>query len=106
MSGSSIKIRAELDESRGQASVRLLIGHPMLPERIDKKSGQPAPAHHIEEIVIALNGETVLVIDCGSGVSANPFFSFGLTAVRRGDVLSVRWHDNQQQSDSAETTIR
>lgn len=104
MSGNSIKLRAEVD-ARGVATVKLLVNHPMLPERIDAKTGKTVPAHHIEEIVVALNGETVLTIDCGPGVAANPFFSFHVAGVRRGDLVTVTWRDNQQQSDRFQTAV-
>lgn len=104
MSGNTIKLRAEAD-AKGNASVRLLVNHPMLPERVDAKTGKTLAPHHVDEIVIAVNGETALQIDCGPGVAANPFFSFNLAGVRRGDSISVRWTDNQQQSDALRTTV-
>jgi sulfur-oxidizing protein SoxZ len=104
MSGNSIKLRAEIGD-RNTASVRLLVNHPMLSERLDARTGKIVPPHHIEEIVIALNGETVLVIDCGPGVAANPFFSFDIAGARRGDVLTVIWRDNQQQSDRFQAAV-
>ena len=104
MSANSIKLRAEVNNT-GVASVRMLMNHPMLPEHIDTKTGKVNPPHHIEEIQVSLNGETVLVIDCGPGVSANPFFSFNLAGVRRGDLLAVSWRDNRKQSDHFQTTV-
>lgn len=104
MNGTSIKLRAEADP-KGVASVRLLINRPMLPERADAKTGSTLPPHNIEEITIAVNGETALVIDCGPSAAANPFFSFSLADVKRGDTISVRWTDNQQQSDQLYTII-
>lgn len=104
MNGTSIKLRAEADP-KGVASVRLLINHPMLPERADPRTGRALPPHNIEEITIAVNGESALVIDCGPGAAANPFFSFNLAGVKRGDTISVKWTDNQQQSDHLQSTI-
>lgn len=104
MTGNTIKLRAEVDP-RGVASVRLLVTHPMLPERADGKSGKTLPPHHIEEITVAVNDETVLIFECGPGISANPFFSFSLTGVQRGDQVAVSWVDNQQQSDRFQAAI-
>jgi len=104
MNGASIKLRAEAGP-KGAAAVRLLVNHPMLPERVDAKTGKTLPAHHVDEIVVAVNGETVLVIDCGPGAAANPFFSFTIEGVRRGDAIAVRWTDNQRQSDQLQASV-
>lgn len=104
MNGSTIKLRAEADPA-GNASVRLLVNHPMLPQRVDQETGRTQAPHHVEVIVIDVNGETALVIDCGPGVAANPFFSFKLAGVRRGDRISVKWTDNRQQSDQLQAMV-
>jgi hypothetical protein len=38
-------------------------------------------------------------------VAANPFFSFDIAGARRGDVLTVIWRDNQQQSDRFQAAV-
>lgn len=86
MNGTSIRLRAGADP-KGMASVRLLVSHPMLPQ------------HHIENIIIAINGETALQIACSRGMAADPYFAFSVAGVKRGDAISVSWTDNRNQSD-------
>ena len=100
----TIKARIELKEG-GRASVRALIAHPMLIDRTDPNSGKALPAHYIEEVVVTVNKQPALTIAWGQAVSANPLNKFELRGVKNGDVLGIRWKDNQGQSDAAEFRI-
>ncbi len=99
----TIKMRNRL---RGDVlSVRALIRHPMAISRRDKDSGKYTEGHYIQEVDCLLNGEPVLHADWGQGISKNPYLSFRLQAVARGDRLSLRWRDNQGGSDELETVV-
>lgn len=100
----TIKARIELKEG-GKASVRALIAHPMLIERTDPNTGKPLPAHFIEEVAITINKQPALTLEWGQAVSANPLSKFDLRGVKSGDLLGIRWTDNQGKSDSAEFPI-
>lgn len=100
----SIKARVELKDG-GRAAVRALIAHPMLVDRTDPASGKALPAHFIEEVVVTLNSQVVLTLEWGQAVSANPLSKFELRGVKSGDVLGIRWTDNQGKSDSADFPI-
>ena len=103
-SQNTIKARIELKES-GKATVRALISHPMLIDRTDPNTGKALPAHYIEDVVVSLNKQTILSLEWGQAVSSNPLSKFELRGVKTGDVLGIRWTDNQGKSDSAEFSI-
>lgn len=89
-------IRFKLDPPvQGRANARFLIQHPMLVERSDAQEGHARPAHFIEEIRVAIDGEPLLTMECGSAVSANPLVSFTIATPRAGETLTVRWRDNR-----------
>jgi len=99
----TIKMRNRL---RGKVlSVRALIRHPMAISRRDPDSGEYSQGHYIQEIDCLLNGELVMHADWGQGVSKNPYLSFQLDGVDKGDRLSLRWHDNQGGSDELEEAV-
>lgn len=100
----SIKARIELKDG-GKASVRALIAHPMLIDRNDPTSGKPLPANFIEEVVVTVNKQLALTLEWGQAVSANPLSKFELRGIKAGDVLGIRWQDNQGKSDAAEFPI-
>jgi sulfur-oxidizing protein SoxY len=88
--------RFKLDPpSGGSSGARFLINHPMLVERVAAESGKSRAAHYIEEIDCTVNGEALLTLDCGQGVSANPFVSFALRDPRPGEVVTIAWRDNR-----------
>jgi len=100
----TIKIRAKL--SGAVTTVKALISHPMDTGLIkDKKTGQPIPAHFIQEVKCEHNGTTVLTALWGPPVSKNPYLSFKFSGAKAGETLKLSWVDNQGESDSTETTI-
>jgi len=101
---SSIKLRSQpLADS---TEIRVLISHPMENGRNrDAVSGELIPAHFIEQLTIQLNEVTVIDVDMAGSIAKNPFFSFRLKGVVKGDKIRAVWIDNQQLSDSAELVI-
>ncbi len=101
----SIKIRAK---QKGDAcQVKALIKHPMETGlRKDKKTGKKIPAHFIQEVTCAHNGNNVLTGLWGTAVSTNPYLSFEFEGAKKGDKVALSWVDNKGQSDSIETTVR
>ncbi len=99
----SIKMRNRL---RGDVlSVRALIRHPMAISRRDQETGEYSEGHYIQEVDCRLNGSLVMHADWGQGVSKNPYLSFRIHGVARGDRLSLSWRDNQGGSDTLEQDI-
>ncbi len=100
---SSIKVRTKVEED--VTTVRLLVRHPMESGNRKDPAGQSIPAHYIKELVCEHNGKPVLTAYWGPGISRNPYLSFRLAGVKAGDILTIRWEDNQGQRDSLETRI-
>ncbi len=101
----TIKIRARL---KGDVTeVKMLIKHPMeTGQRKDRKTGKKIPAHFIKEVDCRHNGKPVLTALWSGGISKNPYLAFKFKGGKKGDTVSVKWVDNQGQSDSTETKIR
>ncbi|QPK65469.1 thiosulfate oxidation carrier complex protein SoxZ [Methylomonas sp. LL1] len=101
---SSIKIRSQrLDD---YTEIKLLISHPMENGRNrDPLTNELIPAHFIRELLLQLNGASIIRADLGGSMSKNPFFSFRLKNSRGGDSLRVSWVDNLDQTDSAEHNL-
>lgn len=98
---SSLKVRSQ--RLGYYTEIKLLISHPMENGRNrDPMTGELVPAHFIQEIVIELNGKTIITAELGGSMSKNPFFTFRMKDNNSGGRLSVRWTDNQGFSDSVE----
>lgn len=100
----SIKMR--VSKADDGTRVRILIRHPMETGlRKDSKTKKFIPAHFIKEVNCAQNGKPVLSADWGIAVSKNPYLSFYLDKVKKGDKISVQWKDNKGQQDSFVYTV-
>ncbi len=101
----SIKVRAKAKD--GVATVKCLISHPMETGlRKDKKTGEPIPAHFIQEVTCEHDGKTVLSAQWNTSISKNPFLSFKFSGAKSGDSIKISWVDNQGESDSKEAPIK
>lgn len=104
MPANTIKIKAQL--AGGVTTVRALITHEMETGlRKDAKTGQLIPAHFIQEVRAAHNGQAVLTALWGPAVSKNPYLSFQFRGAAPGDTLTLSWTDNKGESDAVEATI-
>ena len=101
---SNIKVKAKLNGD--VAEVKSLMQHPMeTGSRKDPDTGATIPAHHITQLTFSNNGVPVMVVDCSTAVSRDPYFSFSFSGAKAGDVLAVQWVDNKGESDSTELTL-
>ncbi|AHF04786.1 sulfur oxidation protein [Marichromatium purpuratum 984] len=101
---SDIKIRAKTKND--VTTVKCLMSHPMETGlRKDSKTGEPIPAHFIQEVVCKAKGEVVMTASWSGGVSKNPYLSFKFAGGVEGDPIEITWTDNQGQTQSASTTI-
>lgn len=97
----SIKIRTQ--PVGDQTEIRLLISHPMENGRNrDPASGELIPAHFIEQLDILVNDAPMIEVYMAGSIAKNPYFSFRLKNLVKGDKISARWLDNRQLSDSAD----
>jgi sulfur-oxidizing protein SoxZ len=87
-------------------TVKALIVHPMqIAVEKDEKTGQPIPAHFIEEVVCEHKGQVVMTALWSQAISKNPYFSCKFKGGAKGDLIKLSWTDNTGQSDSDEKPI-
>jgi sulfur-oxidizing protein SoxZ len=97
------RIRAKAAE--GGIAVRALIRHPMeTGSRKQPRTDEPIPRHYIQAVVCEHNGEPVLSLDWGWGVSANPYLAFRIQRGQPGDTVAIRWTDDKGEAGRLETT--
>ncbi len=94
-----IKLRA------GNGEIKALITHPSENGlRKDAKTGQLVPAHFIKNVVVTVNGKSVLEGAWGGGVSKDPYLSFKVKGLKSGDKVALSVEDNKGGKGSAEAT--
>lgn len=99
------RLRAKLKD--GTVTVRVLLRHPMeTGARQDPGTGELIPRHFIQEVVCEHNGEPVLTLEWGWGISANPYLSFDLREGKTGDTIAVRWMDNLGETGRVEGQVQ
>lgn len=101
----AIKAKAKL--SGDIVSVKVLMKHPMeTGQRVDSKTGEKIPPHHINELTCSWNGEAIFNANLGPAVSKNPYLAFKVKGPKAGDVLQLSSVDNKGETDSGEVTIK
>ena len=101
---SKIKVKVKL--TGDVAEVKSLMLHPMeTGSRKDPDTGSVVPAHYITQLTFTNNGATVMLINCSTAVSRDPYFSFSFKGAKAGDTLAVSWVDNKGESDSKEIVL-
>ena len=98
-----IRIRATV--AGDVANVRVLISHPMENGLRKDAAGKPVPEHFVQNVVVQLNGQTVLEGELGRSVSVNPLIGFKLKGAKTGDKVTVRWQDNKGMSRTDEAVV-
>jgi len=102
---SDIKIRAKV--SNGVTTVKSLMSHEMETGlRKDKKTGEPIPAHFIQEVTAKWKDQTVMTALWSGGVSKNPYLSFKFNGGEEGDEIMISWVDNKGETQSGSAEIR
>ena len=98
-----MKIRAQM---KGDvAEVRVLMSHPMETGSRKEADGKPVPAHHIQNMTVALNGKTVITGQIAGSVSKNPVFGFKVKGAKAGDKIAVSWIDNKGDKRTDEAAV-
>ena len=99
-----IKMRATVQGDI--ADVKVLMTHIMETGlRKDAKTDKFIPAHFIDQVVVTLNGKTVLDAQWGVAISKNPFFGFKIKGAKPGDKITVSAVDNLGAKHSSETSV-
>ena len=90
----------------GSGEIKVLMTHPSENGlRKDAKSGQLVPAHFVKNVIVAVNGKTVLDGQWGGGVSKDPYLGFKVKGLKAGDKVAVTAEDNKGDKGSGEATV-
>jgi sulfur-oxidizing protein SoxZ len=86
--------------------VRIIVRHPMETGYRTDESGKSIPRNVIRSLTCRYNGEVVLSAKLSSGIAANPYVRFFVTAKESGQ-LAFEWVDDSgvRGSDSAAVTV-
>lgn len=77
------------------ADIKVLLVHDMETGfRKDSKTKNTIPAYFINQVIVTMNGKTVLETHCGAGLSKNPFLGFRVKGANRGDFIFISAVDN------------
>jgi sulfur-oxidizing protein SoxZ len=102
---SNIKIRAK--DSNGVTTVKALMSHEMETGlRKDKKTGEPIPAHFIQEVTAKWKDQVVMTAMWSGGVSKNPYLSFKFNGGAAGDPIEITWVDNMGETETGTAEIK
>jgi thiosulfate oxidation carrier complex protein SoxZ len=83
---------------KGEAfEVRVLVQHPMETGFRRDMNGATIPINIVNRLACRIAGREVMSVDLGSGVAANPYFSFFAVAGEAGTV-EVEWTDDRGES--------
>jgi len=90
----------------GSGEIKVLMTHPSENGlRKDAKSGQLVPAHFVKNVIVAVNGKTVLDGQWGGGVSKDPYLGFKVKGLKAGDKVAVTAEDNKGDKGGGEATV-
>ena len=98
-----MKMRATL--GAGYTEVRVLMTHPMETGQRKDSDGKLVPMHFIQNVVVKVNGNTVVDAQTSQAVSRNPVFSFRIKGGAKGDKIEVSWLDNHGETNSTEAGV-
>jgi sulfur-oxidizing protein SoxZ len=101
---SNIKIRAK--SSNGVTTVKALMSHEMETGlRKDKETGEPIPAHFIQEVTAKWKDQVVMTALWSGGVSKNPYLSFKFNGGEPGESIELSWVDNKGETETGTAEI-
>jgi len=84
--------------------VRVQVRHPMETGYRTDDAGRSVPRNVIRRFTCAYGGETVFVAQLSSGVAANPYLRFFVTARASGELL-FEWVDDAGVRGSARSAV-
>ena len=74
--------------------------------RKDKKTGEPIPAHFIQEVTAKWKDQVVMTAMWSGGVSKNPYLSFKFNGGEAGDPIEITWVDNMGETETGTADIK
>jgi sulfur-oxidizing protein SoxZ len=98
-------IRIRVHVAGGNATVRVLMSHPMESGHRKDTNGQLIPAWHITDVTATHNAQPVLTAEWGTGVSKNPFLQFVVKGAKVGDTIGISWKDTAGDTRTDEVSV-
>ena len=99
------RIQLPASAKRGEViEVRIAIQHPMETGFRFDISGRAIPKNVINQLVCRYNGMEVFRAELGSGIAANPYLRFWITATASGE-LAFEWVDDAGERGDARAAI-
>jgi len=100
------RVQVSPEVRRGQPiEIRISIRHAMETGfRVDD-AGQRVARNVIPSFVCRYNGEVVFRANLGSGIAANPYLRYYITAVESGE-LAFEWVDDAGERGEARASVR
>ena len=90
---------------KGEAfEVRVLVQHPMETGFRRDMNGRAIPLNVLDHLSCKYGGREVFSAKLGSGIAANPYIAFYVTADASGSVV-VEWSDDQGEKGSFTATV-
>lgn len=74
--------------------VRIVVQHAMETGYRRDLYGRAIPTNIVDRLTCSIGGREVFRVDLGTGIAANPYFSFLAVAQASGDVV-VEWSDDR-----------
>ena len=94
------------ENRRGEPfEVRISIRHPMETGYRTNESGEHVARNVIRRFACRYNGAPVFAVRVTSGIAANPYFRFFVTA-RESGTLDFEWVDDAGVRGEAQTTVK
>ena len=84
--------------------IRVLVQHPMETGLRRDMDGRAVPVNIVDRLACRIGGREVFRAELGTGIAANPYFSFHAVAQQSGPV-EVEWSDDRGQHGSATAHI-
>ena len=93
---SSMKMRARIvnEGLENIVEIKVIIVHPMRTGRSKNDDGKTLPAHFMQTLVLAHNGQTIFEMQSSTAISKNPYLTVYLKQGKLGDTISASWQDN------------
>ena len=85
--------------------VRISIRHAMETGYRTDEGGKPVPRNVIRSFACRYNGEPAFAVRTSSGIAANPYFRFFITA-RESGTLDFEWIDDAGARGTAQAAVK
>ena len=99
-----MRVKAKLVD--GVATIKVLIKHPMETGRRKDEAGNIIPANHVKTVTAHVAGVQVFELNCGVGISKNPFIQMVLSGRSIGDTIELRWSDSSGKTGETSVTLK